>query len=113
MTGVSSLPFTSYASLVTDNHMQAARAVGANLNGLLDVGGTRGAGDKVHRARQRPDFITQFLPYMFDLTGNLLPAQHHYMHIRQKVERCRALRIGKQDQRARLGNSGNDCEFKY
>ena len=41
------------SSFLDDDHMQPARAVGAEQQGLLDVAGAGGAGDQVHGARHR------------------------------------------------------------
>ena len=82
--------------------------MGAQLDGLLDVGGARGPGDEVDRARQAAAAVERAHAVPGVLVGADHPGgpEHRDMGFGQEVERGRRPRSRDQQQRPGLGDPG-------
>ena len=89
-----------------DQHqVQAARAVRAVFDGLLDVGGLGRPGNEVHAARHRPVLTAQTIPGILHACEDSIGAQYDDVVIRQVVETGRRHFAGDEHQRAGFGNT--------
>ncbi|KOT10574.1 hypothetical protein DM77_2493 [Burkholderia mallei] len=75
--------------VVANQHEHALRAMHADLHGLLDVGGARGPGDHVHRARQRRDRRAHARPRVLHRRDDRAAVHEHDVRGGDEVQRRR------------------------
>jgi hypothetical protein len=93
---------------VHDQNVQTARAVGAELDRLLDIAGTRRAGDHVDGARETAlaEFAAKPIPDLLIGARDVVGGEDHNVIVGEKIERRWIVGAGMQDEGAGFGDTG-------